>query len=255
MRADKRMLFEFSVPESNTTITNAATSTLIKKKKKKKDDDDIVNVHLFRDHLLSKSHTLCQQLQSHSLADLQPGQLLLHSLNRSLTFTQSQQLSSLARLTHEKHFDSRKYDTATELLIPGGLVLGITMSASARDFHELLHEEILNVHYVNSLHPGNMVGAISYIQKVEEAFAGDLQVVTVRTFGIKNMDVKKDLRGVDLPLELFVEQGGGEGGGGLMAKDIQQLCKTKCPLLYNKIVVQVDRRILRQARKQEVFLL
>jgi hypothetical protein len=249
MRAEKRMLFEFSVPESNTTIPK-------KKKKKDDDDDDIVNVHLFRDHLLSKSHTLCQQLQSHSLADLHPGQLLLHSLNRSLTFTQSQQLSSLARLTHEKHFDSRKYDTASEVLIPGGLVLGITMSASARDFHELLHEEILNVHYVNSLHPGNMVGAISYIQKVEEA-AGDLQVVTVRTLGIKNMDVKKDLQGVDLPLELFVEHGeaAAGGGGGLMAKDIQQLCKTKCPLLYNKIVVQVDRRILRQARKQEVFLL
>jgi hypothetical protein len=250
MRAEKRMLFEFSVPESNTTIPKK------KKKKKDDDDDDIVNVHLFRDHLLSKSHTLCQQLQSHSLADLHPGQLLLHSLNRSLTFTQSQQLSSLARLTHEKHFDSRKYDTASEVLIPGGLVLGITMSASARDFHELLHEEILNVHYVNSLHPGNMVGAISYIQKVEEA-AGDLQVVTVRTLGIKNMDVKKDLQGVDLPLELFVEHGeaASAGGGGLMAKDIQQLCKTKCPLLYNKIVVQVDRRILRQARKQEVFLL
>jgi hypothetical protein len=173
-----------------------------------------------------------------------------------LTFTQSQQLASLARLTHEKHFDTRKYNI-TELLIPGGLVLGLTMSASARDFHEVLHEEILNVNYINELHPSDMVGAISYIQKVEDV-VGDLQVVTVRTLGIKNIDVVKDLDRVDLPLELFelgsgVGQGG--GGGGIKSKTIQNICKSKCPQLYNHIVVQVDRRILRQAPHQHVFLL
>jgi hypothetical protein len=237
MRADKRMLFEFSVPESN-----VAKHTF-------EEEDDPPNRYLFRDHLLSQSHVL-QGLQSHSLADLSPGQLILHSLSRSLTQTQSQQLASLARLTHEKHFDTRKYGL-DELMIPGGLVLGITMSASARDFHELLHEEISNVNYVNALHPGNMVGAISYIQSVEEA-VGDLQVVTVRTLGIKNMDVQKDLQGVDLPLELFEM---GDHPNGIKAKEIQQLCKTRCPQLHNKIVVQVDRRIIRQARHHQVFLL
>ncbi len=239
MRADKRMLFEFSVPESPTSNNKLQPTA------------DPPNGNLFRDHLLSKAHVL-QGLSSHSLAEFRKGQLLLHSLKRSLTFTQSQQLASLARLTHEKHFDSQKYD-ATELLIPGGLVMGLTMSASARDFHELLHEEILNVNYVNALHPGNMVGAISYIQNVE-AVVGDLQMVTVRTFGIKNMDVVKDLDRVDLPLELF-EQGSGIQGRGIKAKAIQQICKSKCPQLYNRIVVQMDRRILRQAPHHEVFLL
>jgi hypothetical protein len=235
MRADKRMMFELTIPESNLEASRSRQA-----------EDPAPNLNLLRDHLLSRSDVL-HELKSHSLADLRPGQLILHSLNRSLTFTQSQQLASLARLTHEKHFDCRKYDP-TELLIPGGLVLGITMSASARDFHELLHEEILNVNYVNSLHPGNMVGAVSYIQSVEDV-VGDLQVVTVRTLGIKNMDVKKDLDRVDLPLELF------QMNTSFKAKDIQQLCKTKCPSLHNKIVVQVDRRILRQASHQEVFLL
>lgn len=238
MQADKRMLFEFSVPESHTSSKLQPTA-------------DPPNGNLFRDHLLSKSHVL-QGLTSHSLAEFRKGQLLLHSLKRSLTFTQSQQLASLARLTHEKHFDSRKYDM-TELLVPGGLVLGLTMSASARDFHELLHEEILHVNYVNALHPGNMVGAISYIQNVE-VVGGNLQVVTIRTFGIKNMDVVKDLDRVDLPLELF-EMGAGVHGGGIKAKTIQQICKRKCPQLHNQIVVQVDRRILRQAPHHEVFLL
>ena len=229
------MLFEFPVPESNVRATSPT-------------DLEPPNVHMFRDHLLSRAH-VAQELTSHSLADLRQGQLILHSLQRSLTFTQSQQLASLARLTHEKHFDCRKFEQ-TELLIPGGLVLGITMSASARDFHELLHEEILSVNYLNSLHPGNMVGAVSYIQSVEDA-VGDLQVVTVRTLGIKNMDVKRDLEGVRLPLELFQI----DFNKRVKPKDMERICKTKCPQLQNKIVVQVDRRILRQARHQEVFLL
>jgi hypothetical protein len=239
MRADKRMLFEFSVPEAHSSSNKLQPTP------------DPPNGNLFRDHLLSKSHVL-QGMPSHSLAEFRRGQLVLHSLKRSLTFTQSQQLASLARLTHEKHFDSRKYD-ATELLVPGGLVLGLTMSASARDFHELLHEEILNVNYVNALHPGNMVCAISYIQNVE-VVVGDLQMVTVRTFGIKNIDVVKDLDRVDFPVELF-EMGSGVQGGGIKAKTIQQICKSKCPQLYNQIIVQVDRRILRQAPRHDVFLL
>jgi hypothetical protein len=257
MRADKRMLFDFSIPPSNERAlpsstapsTSLASHHRVGRVRQPKDDEPSLNLHLFRDHLLSKSN-VCQELQSHSLADLRSGQLILHSMNRSLTFTQSQQLASLARLTHEKHFDTRRYDPS-ELLIPGGLILGIVQSAASRDFHELLHEEVLNVNYVNALHPGNVVGAISYIQSVEQA-AGDLEIATVRTLGIKNMDVKRELDGVDLPLELL-RMGGSNPV--LRARDIQHLCKTRCPQLHNKIVVQMDRRILRQARHHEVFLL
>jgi hypothetical protein len=257
MRADKRMLFEFPVPVSSASSSPSYmddSTTASNRKKNGSSSSSSVggeNVHMFRDHLLSKAD-VCEELQSHSLVHLRPGQLILHSLQRSLTFTQSQQLASLARLTHEKHFDCRKYDTATEILVPGGLVLGITMSASARDFHELLHEEIINVNYVNSLHPGNIVGAISYIQSVDDAVGG-LQVVTVRTLGIKNLDVKKDLEGVAVPLELL--EIAKPGAQRFKPKDFERICKTKCPQLCNKIVVQVDRKILRQAPHQAVFLL
>jgi hypothetical protein len=48
------------------------------------------------------------------------------------------------------------------------------------------------------------------MESVEEA-VGDLEVVTVRTLGIKNLDVKKDLDGVKLPLELFEMMGDNKG--------------------------------------------
>ena len=149
MRADKRLLFQFPVPESNAVVMNSPSSngsTLGQ-------DNKPLDTNLFRDHLLSKATTVLANQPSHSLAQLQKGDLILHSLHRSLTFSQSQQMASLARLTHERHFDIRKYDRNSEILIPGGLVLGITMSASARDLHEVLFEEIQSCSYVNSYVP------------------------------------------------------------------------------------------------------
>ena len=40
----------------------------------------------------------------------------------------------------------------------GGLVLGLTLSASARDLHEVLHEELVECAFVNHLHPWGKEG-------------------------------------------------------------------------------------------------
>jgi acyl dehydratase len=236
MRADKRMLFSFTVPESNSSSSSTTPAM--------KEPDQ---AYLFRDHLLSKANTVLAEQPSHTLTRFHPGQCILHSMNRSLTFSQSQQLASLARLTHERHFDTKKYDRYSEIWIPGGLVLGLTMSASARDMHEILHEEIVSVNYVNNLSPDQIVGAVSYIERVEDNnVPGDLEVLTVRTLGIKNMNVKRDLEQVGIPVELFFAN---------TPKEIESICKQHCPVLMNKIVVQVVRKVLRQSCREQVFLL
>ena len=61
------------------------------------------------------------------------------------------QLASLARLTHERHYNSLKFNPSSELFVPGGQVLGLACSAAARDLHEVLHEELLSVTYVNEV--------------------------------------------------------------------------------------------------------
>lgn len=45
------------------------------------------------------------------------------------------ELSSLARLTHSRHFDTVKHG-ADGLLVPAGLILALATSLSARDLHE-----------------------------------------------------------------------------------------------------------------------
>lgn len=226
MTADKRLLFEFPVPESKVTLPT-----------------DEEPSQLFRDHLLSKAHVLTE---SHSLTALGRGSLILHTLTRSITFAQSQQLASLARLTHERHFDIRKYDKKTEIYVPAGLVLGLTVSAANRDFHEALHEEVINVSYVHHLHPGDVVGAFSYVSEVNENLPGDLECITVRTIGVKNMDVINDMHGVSIPMELLLTEK-------TYTKSVDNICKSS--KLYNRIVAVVDRKIIRQSNRREVFLL
>ena len=233
MRADKRLLFQFPVPESNFTSKTVQS--------------DPVDTYLFRDHLLSKATTVLAQEPSHSLASLEPGMMILHTMHRSLTFSQSQQLASLARLTHERHFDSYKYDKAFEIFVPGGLVLGIAMSAAARDLHEILHEEIQSCAYIHHLHPDNVVGAISFVNSVDDNLPGDMEIVSVTTLGVKNINVQRDLQNVDIPVELFQ--------AGIFTKEIEKICKESCPVLSGKIVVAVERKMLRQTRKRDIFLL
>lgn len=227
MSADKRLLFEFPIPESNIIIP----------------PDKSESSQLFRDHLLSKSGVM-SKMESHSLTPLQTGSLILHTLTRSITFAQSQQLASLARLTHERHFDIRKYDVKTEIYVPAGLVLGLTVSASNRDFHESLHEEIINVSYIHNLHPDDVVSAFSYITHVDENLPGELESVSMRTFGVKNVD----LEGVDIPVELLLTEK-------TYTKNVDRICNSLCPKLTNKTIAVVDRKIIRQSNRREVFLL
>jgi acyl dehydratase len=231
MSTDKTMMFPF---KSNTPSTVDAPSNAAEYGR------------AFQEHLMSKAEVL-GELGSHSLRALRPHQLIIHTMNRALSLSQSQGLSSLARLTHERHFDSLKFKPATEMFVPGGLVLGLAMSSSARDLHEILHEELLNVNYTNHVHPGETVMALTYVQAMDENISGDLESLVVTTLGVKNI-AAEEFNGLAVPTELFTNTE-------LTTKMIEAICKEKCPALCGKIVVQAERKIIRQASRSEAFLL
>lgn len=154
----------------------------------------------FLSHLI-KQAAILQESGSQTLAALHPGQVILHSMIRPLLHTQIIQLATLARLTHERHFNTRLY-RREEMLVPGGLVLAMTCALASRDLHEVLFEELIDCAYPNNLCPGDTVGAVTFIRMHEEHISGDIEAVTVRTIGIKNCDVKKALLDVDLPTEV-----------------------------------------------------
>lgn len=226
----KTLMFPFKVPASSVTSEQAADA-----------GND------FLDHLIKQAETL-QGIGSQTLTSLRPGQLILHTLARPLSETQMMQLATLGRLTHERHFNTRLYKRS-ELFIPGGLVLGMASSLASRDLHEVLYEELKECSFPNNLHPGETVGAITYISDLEEHVSGDIEALNIRTFGVKNIDVVRSLAGRSLPIELF------KSDKILRPAALEELLKKHCPELCKHIVCIADRRIYRQAPKQVPFLL
>jgi len=186
---------------------------------------------------------------SQTLRSVRPGQLILHTLTRPLSETHMMQLATLARLTHERHFNTRLF-RKEELFVPGGLVLGLVSSLTSRDLHEALYEDLLECTFPNNLTPGDTVGAVSFVQELEEHVSGDIECITVRTIGIKNCDVHRQLKDKDLPVELFTRK-----FQELRPAELEELVRKNIPELSRRIVCIADRKIYRQAPKHAPFLL
>jgi len=116
---EKSLLFPFKVPSSDIVV--------------KPSEED--RPELFLNHMIQQTDKM-QKLGSQTLTSLRPGQLVVHTLTRPLSETHMMQLATLGRLTHERHFNTRKFKRE-ELLVPGGLVLGLTTSIASRDLHEV----------------------------------------------------------------------------------------------------------------------
>jgi len=228
---EKTMLFPFEVPPSEVKAIRPPNSR----------NDDFLN------HLVQQAETL-QSIGSQTLSSVRPGQLILHTLTRPISETHMMQLASLARLTHERHFNSRLY-RKEEMFVPGGLVLGLTCSLASRDLHEVLFEELKECSFPNNLAPSDTVGAITFINSLEEHVGGDIEAINIRTVGIKNMDVLRKLANKELPAEIFAASSMPRPAA------LEEMLKKTFPELSKLIVCIADRKVYRQAPKSTPFLL
>lgn len=89
---EKTMLFPVNVPPSEVEVAASEESA----------------TNDFLDHLVLQADTL-QNIGSQTLTSLRTGQLIVHTLTRPLSETHMMQLASLGRLTHERHFNTRKF--------------------------------------------------------------------------------------------------------------------------------------------------
>jgi hypothetical protein len=140
---EKKMLFPF--PIASSVITVPVT--------------DEMRGETFLNHLMISCEKL-RELGSHTRASLRSGQLIYHTFSRPLSDTLTMQLATLARLTHDRHFNTRRY-RPDEILVPGGLIYALTCSLASRDLHEVLFEELVDCVYPNHLAPGETVRSSS----------------------------------------------------------------------------------------------
>jgi acyl dehydratase len=184
---------------------------------------------------------------SSTLASVRPNQLILHGMSRRLGSATSMQLATLFRMTHPLLYNLKRYKVE-ELVIAGGLVIAASHACSARSFYEVLSEEMLECSFQNKVSPQDTISAISYVLDIQE-LNDKLEEVTVRTIGLKNVDVARELADVKLPLELFIQNA-------MKPTEYESICKHHAPVLSNKIICQSVRKIIRQApRHQSMFLL
>jgi len=242
----KTMLFPFAVPPSTVDLTSDS-------KAMSKDDSDHNNSSSsnspFLQHLLTAALPALNERGSQTLASVRPGQVILHTLSRPISSTHSMQLATLGRLTHERHFNTRQF-RREEMLVPGGLVAALTCSLSGRDLHEVLFEEQSACSFPNHLAPGDNVAAMTFVAALDEHVSGEVEALSVRTIGVKNLDLPRVLLNQPLPHELFSLD-----HAQLRPHKVEEIVKAGRPELQKNIVCITDRRIFRMAPKQVPFLL
>lgn len=192
-----------------------------------------------RSHLLAHLmyHADALPSQHTNLAIVRPHQLILHTVARPIGVNSNMALSTLFRWTHPSIYNTAKY-ADTELTVPGGLVLAAVIGASSRGFFECLSETIDSCSLINKVAPTDLIGAISYVQHVKEVKEG-IEELYVTTVGVKGIDVRVQLEGVRVPVELFTER--------MRPHVLERFLNAECPQLQEHVVMQIHRRIVRQS--------
>lgn len=122
----------------------------------------------------------------------------------------------------------------------GGLVISLILGAASRDISHLVWQELLSANNVRPVCPGDTVSAISYVlDRADLAGSDDLEVLLVKTIGVKNLTPSRELVDVALPRALFEPE---VGGGGRY----DQLCRDHgVPMLEGRVVGDALRRVVR----------
>lgn len=174
--------------------------------------------------------------QSATLAEVKKGELILHTYSASPGTNLTIGLNTLFRQAHPLLVNRSRYQEH-ELVVPGPIVLASTLASSARGFFEILYDEIEACRFLLQVHPRDSIGAVSYATNVKN-MAGGLEELSIVTLGLREIDVLMTLRDVDFPLELFELAKN--------TKNFHALIAAKCPVLKDKVALQVVRKIVRQ---------
>jgi citrate lyase beta subunit len=189
---------------------------------------------------------LRENWEGYSFSRLQAtlGEVLLHSFCRPLGVTANLALSSRFLVTHPIHLDHHRYDQGNGLgvVVSGGLVISMILSAANRDISHVLWEELIAANNVRTVSPGDTIGAFSVIiDRTAHPTDPRLEILVVKTIGVKNISPSEDLRDVLFPEPMLAPIVGG-------GSKFDKIC-TNChiPMLEGRIVGEVVRRLVRES--------
>jgi hypothetical protein len=127
------------------------------------------------------------------------------------------------------------------VVVSGGLVISLILGAASRDFSHVVWEELIAANNVRTVSPNETVGAFSVIID-QQTYPGNesLEVLVVKTIGVKNISPTMDMSELIIPDALLKPMVGG-------GSKYDDLCKAfHIPALEGKIVGEVLRRVVRE---------
>lgn len=157
---------------------------------------------------------------------LDKDQLILHGMGRAIGLSTSLNQSTLYKNTHPVHINPARYGMEG-LVVCGGFVIPIIHGLASRDIRFAIDQEICDTMHINRIHHEDHLGAMSYVLDVQKLDNGT-ECLTIRTFGLKNIDAERELRGLDIPIDLL-------RSSRLKPREIELLCKAYRPELVNRI--------------------
>ncbi len=164
------------------------------------------------------------------------GDLILHSITRPMGLSNSLLYSTLYKNTHPLHINSARYGMEG-LVVCGGFIIPIIHASASRDIRFALDHEIIDTMHINSIHHEDSIGAMSYI--LDSEIEDGIECLTIRTFGLKNLDAENDLFKLDIPIELLASPK-------IKPSEIELLCKVYCPELQQKICARLTWKMWRK---------
>jgi hypothetical protein len=180
-----------------------------------------------------------QSVESFPDAPLEPlavDDVILHPAVRPIGWTENLALSTIYRNTHPIHWDSLRYGR-DGIVVCGGFVQSLVFSICDRELRQVIDEVLERSSHVNTIAPEDSIGAISRVLSVEQ-INGNLETVRVKTLGLKNVDIGRELIGVEIPAALLDDRE-------RKPSEIEAICQTQCPTLSGRIALQAVRTILR----------
>lgn len=170
-------------------------------------------------------------------APLSKDMLLIHRITKVFESSEARMLSIALCLTNLNHYDTQSL-THEDLVVPGPFVLAASLAAPFQDLGDILYEKIEHCSNINMVNYGDSLGSLSYILDVQPLEDNpDLEEVTVKTLGIKNLDMQL-LVNQPIPKALFTPEQ-------MKPSDYEAICVTSFPELHHRIVCQTVRKIIR----------
>jgi citrate lyase beta subunit len=168
---------------------------------------------------------------------LKPGDLIIHQAVKVFGASEARSLAILIHAPNPHHYDSQKFSPET-IVVAGPLVVAASLAVILDDIGNIIYEEIIHCSNINRVIFDDLIGSLSYIINVKPIAGNEvLEEVTVKTLGIKNLDMDM-LVDLELPEELFTSQP-------LKPSEFEEICQDKCPILYHKIACQTTRKLIR----------